>query len=142
DALGLLERVGPGDGNRLVDLRAVATDTDGTDHPPVEPDGHSALQRRAVGQRERRNAARANLLLELPAWPPIDGRRPRLPDADVDAGHLRVVEPMEENQVATVVDDRDDDPDPAGPGRGGDSLCPGEGQYLLVERLGLRTRGD
>jgi hypothetical protein len=40
----LFERVGPGDGNRLVDLRSVTAHPDGTDHLPVQADRHPALR--------------------------------------------------------------------------------------------------
>ena len=50
-----------------------------------------------------------HLLLENPARPAEDGCRPGLGNPDLDAGDLRVVETVEDQEVATVVHDRNDD---------------------------------
>jgi hypothetical protein len=68
----------------------------------------------------------------------------RLPDRDVDAAELRVVHPLQVDQVAAVVEDRDDDAPVVlgrlGLGRRGDLPGGREAEGLLVEELGHRGR--
>src|SRR5262245_65559952 len=140
--LPLLERRRTGQGDGLVDPRCVTADADRADYLAVEPYRDTALKRRAVGQGQRGHTPGPDLLLEVPTRPSVDGCRPGLADADVDARDLRVVQAVEKNEVTAVVDDRDDDADTACAGL----LCclrrdlrrrlerPG----LLVYRLGRR----
>jgi hypothetical protein len=74
------------------------------------PPWSGVLSARARG----RDPARSNLPLELPTGPPIDRRSARLADADVDARHLSIVEPVEQDQVTPIVNDRDDRADAPG----------------------------
>jgi len=45
------------------------------------------------------NSTGLDLVLELPLRPLVDRSAPRLADADIDARHLRVVEPVEQDEV-------------------------------------------
>jgi len=84
----------------------------------VERDGYSALERSAVGQRESGHAPGPDLLLEIPAGPPVDRGGPRLSDAHVHAGHLGVIESVEQDEMPPVVHHRDHHADAAsGAGR-------------------------
>src|SRR5882724_10712417 len=96
-------------GDVLVLLRRVATHADGPDHLPIHGDRYAALKRGGAREGEGGDAPRTGLVLELLARPPEDRRRPGLPDADLDAGDLCVVKPVQQNEMASVVHDGDDD---------------------------------
>src|SRR6266487_1019757 len=70
----LRERLGAGDRDVFVDLRAVAADPDGPDDLTGEQDRDPTLQRSRIGERQGGHAAVADLVLENLAGPPIDGR--------------------------------------------------------------------
>lgn len=62
----------------------------------------------APGRASAEYPASLDLVLEDLARAPEDGRGPGLGDAHLDARHLRVVEPVEDQEVPGVVHHRDD----------------------------------
>src|SRR3989442_1576749 len=92
-------------GDVLVLLRRVAAHADGPDRLPVHWDGDAAVEGGGAGEGEGRDAPRTRLVLELLARPPEDRGRPGLADADLDAGNLCVVEPVQQDEMASVVHD-------------------------------------
>src|SRR5438034_11129362 len=142
----LLEERRAGLRDVLVLLRGVAAHADRADDLAVHRDRHAALERRGAGQGEGGDPSGADLVLELLAGPAEDRRRAGLPDADLDARHLRVVEAVEHDEMAPVVHHRDDD-GRTSPGRlrlGGGRDLHGriQGEDLLhPELIGRAERG-
>src|SRR5438034_5762582 len=79
-------------GDVFIFLWCVSADSDGADHSAFKLDWNAALQRRGAGQRQRRAATGAHLILKDFARPPENSRGPRFSDSDFHAFDLRVVE--------------------------------------------------
>ena len=90
-------------------LWRVAAHTDRPDDFAIHGDRYASLQRRCSSERESRHSAIANLIFKYPAWPPKDRCGACLGDAHLNASNLCVVQTMQHQQVAAVIDDCDHD---------------------------------
>src|SRR5437667_6134674 len=88
-------------------LRRVAADADRADDFAIDDDGNSALQWGGSNQCKCRHPAVLNLILKYLAGPSKDRGCARFRDSHVDTGYLRIVQPLEHQQIATVIDDCD-----------------------------------
>src|SRR5262245_15045380 len=96
-------------GDLFVFLGSVSADADCAEHFAIHNDGYAALERCCAAQGQRGDAAVANLIFEKLAGAAEDRCCPCLSDGDIHTGHLRIIEPFEENQVASIVHDGDND---------------------------------
>jgi len=88
-------------------------------------------------------ATRADLVLEVFTRPAKDGGGPGFADSDFHAGHLCVIEAMQDEQVSTVIHDANHHGGASSDrfrfGRRGDLLRRVQRQHPLDRKLGLKA---
>jgi hypothetical protein len=97
------QRRSAGFGDLLVLLGGVAADSDCADHSAIHEERDATLERGCTREHQRCDPTFANLVLEDFARPAEDRRRPRLADSHLHARHLGVVQPLQEEDMASVV---------------------------------------
>lgn len=90
--LGVFRRLPPADADAAHDL-------------PIRDDRQPTLPREGVGEGQDRVLPRVDRVLERLGWPFVGHRGTGFPDRDVGAGDLRLVQPLEVDQVPPFVDD-------------------------------------
>src|SRR5207245_10689563 len=104
----LRQRVRARLGDLPVLLRGDAADADAADELAVHDERQPALDRHRVGQRHDDVPAAGGRVFEDLRGTLVGYRASRLRDGDVNAARLRVVDPLEVDEMAAVVDDDDD----------------------------------
>src|SRR5690348_2534998 len=99
----------PGLGDVFIFLRRVAADTNSANDFAAEDDWDAALQRDRAGKRQGGNATVLYLIFKHSAGTTKDGRRSRFRDSHIYACDLRIIEALQYEQVATVINNRDYD---------------------------------
>src|SRR5439155_26622815 len=98
-----------GDGDVFIFLRRISAYADGAHHFTVENERHTALKRCRSGKGESGNTPVLNLVFEDFTRATKNRRGAGFTDTYVDARHLSVVETLQHQWIAAVVNDHDND---------------------------------
>src|SRR5262249_39796264 len=132
-------------------LGCVTADTDCTDHFAVENNRNAALQWRRTRQGERCDATLAYLIFKYFAQSTENRCCPCFADSNFNAGDLRIIQTLEQQQVTTVIHENDDNRGAAFFRfcfcRGRDFLCGFKREDLFYRqvcfnRSAQKTKGD
>src|SRR6266545_6145626 len=104
-----LEGGSAGDRDVLIFLRRISAYADGADHFAIGNERHTALKGCRSGKREGGNTPVLNLVFEDFTRATKTRRGAGFTDTYVDARHLSVVETLQHQWIAAVVNDHDND---------------------------------